>query len=133
LVDLPLDGITIYGQRTMQRFPSALDRINVQRLIFYSAKVLSAATRVLVFEQNDQILWNQFKNIVAPYMADIQARRGVEQYKIICDETTNTPFRINNNEMYGVILLIPTKSAEKIIIQFSINASGANLNSPQLG
>ena len=133
LVDLPLDGITIYGQRTMQRFPSALDRINVQRLIFYSAKVLSNATRVLVFEQNDQVLWNEFKSIVSPYMADIKARRGVEDYKIICDETTNTPYRRNNNEMYGVIMLIPTKSAEKIIIQFSVNASGADLSAPQLG
>jgi phage tail sheath protein FI len=133
LVDLPLDGITIYGQRTMQRFPSALDRINVMRLIFYSAKVLAGATRVLVFEQNDQILWNQFKAIVAPYMADIRSRRGVEAYKIICDETTNTPYRRNNNEMYGVIMLIPTKSAEKIIIQFSVNASGADLSAPQLG
>jgi uncharacterized protein len=133
LVDLPLDGITIYGQRTMQRFPSALDRINVQRLIFYSAKVLSRACRVLVFEQNDAILWNQFKNIVAPYMADIQSRRGVEQYLIICDETTNTPFNRNNNEMYGVIMLIPTKSAEKIIIQFVVNASGADLSAPTIG
>jgi phage tail sheath protein FI len=133
LVNLPLDGITIYGQRTMQRFPSALDRINVWRLICYSKKVLSRACRVLVFEQNDQILWNQFKNIVAPYMADIQSRRGVEQYKIICDETTNTPFRRNNNEMYGVILIIPTKTAEKIIIQFSINPSGVDLSAPVMG
>ena len=133
LVNLPLDGITIYGQRTMQRFPSALDRINVSRLIYYSKKVLSRAARVLVFEQNDQILWNQFTNIVSPYMANIQSRRGVEQYKIICDETTNTPFRRNNNEMYGVIMLIPTKSAEKIIIQFSINPSGADLSQPIIG
>jgi Straboviridae tail sheath protein len=88
---------------------------------------------VLVFEQNDAILWNQFSNIVAPYMANIQSRRGVEQYKIICDETTNTPFRRNNNEMYGVILLIPTKAAEKIIIQFSINPSGATLSAPIIG
>lgn len=133
LVDLPLDGITIYGQRTMQRFPSALDRINVQRLIFYASKVLTRACRVLVFEQNDEILWNQFKNIVSPFMQDIKSRRGVEAYKIICDETTNTPFRRNNNEMYGVILLIPTKTAEKIIIQFSLNPSGVDLSAPQLG
>jgi hypothetical protein len=132
LVNLPLDGITIYGQRTMQRFPSALDRINVMRLIFYSKKVLSRAARVLVFEQNDEILWNQFSNIVSPYMANIQARRGVEAYRVICDDTTNTAFRRNNNEMYGVILLIPTKAAEKIIIQFSINPSGANLSAPLL-
>jgi hypothetical protein len=65
-------------------------------------------------------------------MANIQARRGVEDYRVICDETTNTPFRRNNNEMYGVILLIPTKTAEKIIIQFSINPSGANLSAPLL-
>jgi hypothetical protein len=94
--------------------------------------VLSRAARVLVFEQNDEILWNQFSNIVAPYMANIQARRGVEAYRVICDDTTNTAFRRNNNEMYGVILLIPTKAAEKIIIQFSINPSGANLSAPLL-
>jgi len=132
LANLPLQGITVYGQRTMQRYPSALDRINVMRLIFYSKKVLSRACQQLVFEQNDEILWNQFKNIVAPYMANIQSRRGVEEYRVICDETTNTPYRRNNNEMYGVILLIPTKSAEKIIIQFSINPSGANLSAPLL-
>jgi phage tail sheath protein FI len=133
LVDLPLDGITIYGQRTMQRFPSALDRINVQRLIFYCVKVLTAACRTLVFEQDDQILWSQFINIVSPFMQNIQSRRGVEQYLVICDETTNTPFDRNNNEMYGVIMLIPTKVAEKIIIQFNINASGVQLTAPQIG
>jgi hypothetical protein len=94
--------------------------------------VLSRAARVLVFEQNDVTLWNQFKSIVSPYMANIQSRRGVEDFLVICDDTTNTPFRRNNNEMYGVILLIPTKTAEKIIIQFSINPSGVNLSAPLL-
>ena len=116
----------------MQRFPSALDRINVQRLIFYCAKVLSRACRVLVFEQDDQILWDQFSNIVSPFMADIKANRGVEAYKVICDETTNTPFQRNNNQLVGVIMLIPTKAAEKVIIQFNIQASGVTLSAPLL-
>jgi phage tail sheath protein FI len=133
ICNLPLDGITIYGQRTMQRTASSLDRINVRRMLFYVAKVLQRAVRGLVFEQNDAQLWAQFKMIVGPFMTDIKARRGVEQVKVICDETTNTAFRRNNNEMYGYVLLIPTKTAEKIVMNFSLFPSGASLEIPKIG
>jgi hypothetical protein len=133
IVNLPLDGITIYGQRTMQRTASSLDRINVRRLIFYMAKVISRSVRTLVFEQNDEQLWNQFRQIVSPFVQDIKARRGVEEFKVVCDKSVNIAYRRNNNEMYGYILLIPTKTAEKIIVNFTLNPSGATLSAPQIG
>lgn len=133
IVNLPLDGITIYGQRTMQRTPSSLDRINVRRLIFFMSKVLQRATRQLVFEQNDSMLWNQFKQIVSPFVSDIRSRRGIEEFKVVCDETTNTPQRRNNNELQGYVLLVPGKTAEKVIVNFSLFASGAKLSVPSIG
>jgi len=133
IVNLPLDGITIYGQRTTQRSASALDRINVARLIHYATRVVSRACRTLEFEQNDTILWDQFINICEPFMKDIKAKRGCEEFKVIADESTTTAYRRNNNEMHGYILLIPTKSAEKIVIHFGLFPSGVQLGVPQIG
>jgi phage tail sheath protein FI len=133
IVNLPFDGIAIFGQRTMQRTASALDRINVRRLVFYMAKVLQRATRQLVFEQNDSLLWDQFKQIVSPFVADVKARRGLEDFRVICDESTNTDFRRNNNELHGYVLMVPTKTAEKIIVNFALFPSGAKLEVPQIG
>jgi len=133
IVNLPLDGITLYGQRTMQRTASSLDRINVRRLLFYMSKVLSRACRVLEFEQDDQLLWDQFNLLVAPFVQDIKNRRGVEQFAVVCDATTNTAFRRNNNELWGYVILIPTKTAEKVIVNFSLLPSGASLSIPQIG
>ena len=122
------DGIVVYGQRTLQRHPSALDRVNVRRLLFMIEKSVAAATRRLVFEQNDPILWEQFTNLVEPFLRSLQGRRALEWFHIKCDETTNTPDRRNNNEMYAKIYLIPVKSAEKIILDFTLLASGANVS-----
>lgn len=132
LVNLPLDGITIYGQRTMQRTASSLDRINVQRLVFYCTKSVKRAARFLVFEQDDSILWNQFKTLVTPFLATIKAGRGLYDYLVVCDATTNTPQAVNNNEMYGFILLQPTKTAEKIIITFNLQPFGVTLSASLL-
>lgn len=133
ILNLPMDGITIYGQRTLQRFGSALDRIDVMRMVQYMDRVLSRACRVLVFEKNDPILWDQFKQIVAPFVAEIKAGRGVEEFKVIADESTSTPARRNRNEMHGYILMIPTGTAEKIIINFALFPAGASLDIPQIG
>ena len=133
LVNLPLDGIAIYGQRTMQRTASALDRIDVARMMIYMAKVLKNAVRPLVFEKNDELLWNRFKLIVNPFIAHIKASRGVEEFKVVCDASTNTPYIRNNNEMHGYILLIPTKTAEKIVMNFCLYPSGSSLELPTIG
>lgn len=121
------DGIVVYGQRTLQRTPSALDRINVRRLMFYIEKTIATASRRLVFEQNDPILWGQFLNLVEPFFRDLKGRRALEWYRVVCDESTNPPQKRNNNEMGAKIYVIPTKSAEKIILDFALLPSGANV------
>lgn len=123
------DGVVVYGQRTMQRFPSALDRVNVRRLMCEIEKNISRSVRGLVFEQNDASLWAQFVNIVEPYLANLKGRRALEDFLVVCDATTNTPQRRNNNEMNAKIYVIPTKSAEKLLLDFTLLASGVSLSS----
>lgn len=125
IVDSTTFGIYVKGQRTLQRTSTALDRINVRRLMLYLRKVVATSIVRLEFEQNDSNTWQRFKSIVNPIMASVRARRGVEDYRIIMDETTNTPDVINRNEMRGRILLKPTKVAEIIVVEFTLLPSGA--------
>jgi phage tail sheath protein FI len=122
------DGIVVYGQRTLQRYPSALDRINVRRLLFHIEKVVATAARRLVFDQNDELLWGQFRALVEPFLETLEGQRALEWFRVVCDETTNTPARRNNNEVYARVFIIPVKSAEKFIIDFTLLPSGANVN-----
>jgi len=121
------DGVVVWGQRTLQRTPSALDRVNVRRLLFYIEKNIARVVRVLAFEQNDPILWTQFKNLVEPFLDNLVGRRALEDYIVVCDKTTNTPARRNNNELYAKVIVIPVKSAEKIILDMTILASGISV------
>lgn len=126
LVKFQKDGIAIWGQRTLQRKPSYLDRVNVRRLMLYIRKVVSTATRYLVFEPNDPVTWRTFAGLVDPFMKSLVAKRGVRKYLIVCDETTNTPDHISNNEMVAKIFLEPTTAAEKIMIDAVLTPSGAS-------
>jgi uncharacterized protein len=126
IVSFPKDGIAIWGQRTLQRKPSALDRVNVRRLMLTIEKQIATAVKYLVFEPNDPITWKRFVNLVTPAMDWVKARRGVYDFRVICDESTNPPIAIDRNEMYGKVLLKPTKAAEMIIIDFTILPTGAN-------
>jgi len=127
IAQFPKDGIVVFGQRTLQRTPSSLDRVNVRRLLFYIEKTVASAARKLVFEQNDPILWAQFRNLVEPFFKDLRGRRALEWYRVICDESTNPASRRNNNEMAAKIYIIPVKTAEKIILDFTLLPSGANV------
>jgi len=122
------DGIVVYGQRTLQRFPTALDRVNVRRLLFYVEKTIATISRRLVFEQNDEILWAQFRNLIDPFLQNLVGRRALEDYRVVCDETTNTPFHRNNNEVVCKIYLIPVKAAEKVILNVTVLSSGINVD-----
>jgi len=128
IVKFQKDGIAIWGQRTLQRKPSALDRVNVRRLMLYIRKVVSTAVRYLVFEPNDPVTWRTFSAMVDPFMRGLVARRGVVKYQIVCDETTNTPDHINNNEMVARIYIEPVKAAEKILVDAVLTPSGANFD-----
>lgn len=129
IVEFPQRGITIFGQRTAQRAPTALDRINVRRLMIYLRKVLLASTQTFVFEPNDPITWENIVGVVDPILDDIRRRRGIVEYKVVCDETTNTPVRVDRNELWCKILLKPTKTAEIIVFEINVTNQSAKLGS----
>ena len=129
IVNFPQNGIAIFGQRTTQRQPTALDRINVRRMMIYIKKQILASTQRLVFEPNDQFTWTRVEQLLNPMLDDIARRRGITEFKVVCDETTNTPVRIDRNEMWTKVLIKPTKTAEIIIFELNLTNQSAQLGS----
>ena len=126
IASFPNEGIVIFGQKTLQVTPSALDRINVRRLMIFVKKQISRmATRVL-FDQNVPTTWNRFLSMVEPFLRDVEARFGLDDYKVVLDETTTTPDLIDRNIMYAKIFLKPTRAIEFIALDFTITNSGAS-------
>jgi phage tail sheath protein FI len=121
------DGIVIYGQRTAQRAATALDRINVRRMMIFLRRLVLQSTRRFVFEPNDPITWEQIRNILSPALGDIQQRRGITAYKVVCDETTNTPLRIDRNELWCKVIIKPTKTAEMLIFELNLTNQSASV------
>ena len=118
----------VFGQKTLQDKPSALDRINVRRLLLTVRKYIASTSRYLVFEQNTAETRNAFLNIVNPYLENIQQRQGLYTFRVVMDDTNNTPDVIDRNIMKGAIYLQPTKTAEFIQIDFNILPTGAAFN-----
>lgn len=125
IATFPRDGIVIWGQKTLQKKRSALDRINVRRLLIAAKKFISASSRYLIFEQNTIETRLRFLDIVNPYLADVKRKQGLYDFKVIMDESNNTPDVIDRNEMRGAIHLKPTKTAEFLIIDFYVHPTGA--------
>ena len=121
-------GATIWGQKTLQVKSSALDRINVRRLLIKAKKLISSAAKLMVFEPNNPQTWTKFKNVVNPILQDIRMKNGLEDFKVILDSTTTTPDLIDRNVMKAVVLLIPTRAAEWISIDFVISRSGVSFD-----
>ena len=127
IVNFPQNGIAIFGQRTSQRDPTALDRINVRRMMIYIKKVILASTQRLVFEPNDKFTWTRVTELINPLLGDILRRRGITQFSVTCDETTNTPIRIDRNEMWCKVLIKPTKTAEMVIFELNLTSQSAQI------
>jgi hypothetical protein len=125
IASFPGQGVCVWGQKTLQARPSALDRINVRRLLIAAKKFIAASTRFLVFEQNTAATRNRFLNIVTPYLESIQQRQGLFAFRVIMDETNNTPDVIDRNIMYGQLYLQPTRTAEFIVLDFNVQPTGA--------
>ena len=125
IATFPGQGATVFGQKTLQAKPSALDRINVRRLLIAVKKYIASSTRYLVFEQNTAATRNRFLSIVNPYLESIQQRNGLYAFRVVMDETNNTPDVIDRNIMVGEIYLQPTKTAEFIVLDFNILPTGA--------
>jgi phage tail sheath protein FI len=121
----PSTGVCVWGQKTLQGRPSALDRINVRRLLIAAKKFIASSTRYLVFEQNTSQTRTRFLNIVNPYLESIQQRQGLYAFRVIMDESNNTPDIIDRNILYGQLFLQPAKTAEFIILDFNIQNTGA--------
>jgi hypothetical protein len=121
----PASGVCVWGQKTLQGRPSALDRINVRRLLIAAKKFIASSTRYLVFEQNTSQTRTRFLNIVNPYLESIQQRQGLYAFRVIMDESNNTPDIIDRNILYGQLYLQPAKTAEFIILDFNIQSTGA--------
>jgi hypothetical protein len=128
IVQFPGQGIVVFGQKTLQDKPSALDRINVRRLLLTVRKYIASTSRYLVFEQNTSETRNRFLNIVNPYLESIQQRQGLYAFRVVMDDSNNTPDVIDRNIMKGAIYLQPTKTAEFIQIDFNILPTGAAFN-----
>ena len=129
IVAFPQQGITIFGQRTTQRSPTALDRINVRRLMIYIRKIILLATQRFVFEPNDEFTWAQIESVVNPFLDDIRRQRGITEFRVICDETVNTPVRVDRNELWTKVLIKPTKTAEILIFELNLTNQSAQLGS----
>jgi phage tail sheath protein FI len=120
LVNFPQDGITVFGQRTLQRKDSALDRVNVRMLLIAIKKGLIPLLRFFLFEPNDRFLWRQVDGAVRPFLQDILARRGLTAFEVIVDERNNTPIRRDRNELWVSVLLKPTRAVEFIVLNLVI-------------
>lgn len=122
------EGITVWGQRTAQRKNTALNRVNARRMLNSAKSTIARATRVLLFEPNDSFTHTRFVNLVSPVLQFIKDTRGVFDFRVICDDSTNPPSQVDQNIMRGKILLKPTKTAETIFVDFSILNTGANFD-----
>ena len=116
--------MTVFGQKTTQKKASALDRVNVRRLLINIKSFVSRSSRNLVFEQNTTDLRDQFLNTVNPYLEQVQSNAGLQAFEVVMDDTNNTPETIDRNQLVGLIRLQPTRTAEFIVLDFVIEPSG---------
>jgi hypothetical protein len=118
------EGTLLYGDKTMLKQPSAFDRINVRRLFIVLEKAIAKAAKYMLFEFNDTFTRLRFVQMVEPYLRDVQGRRGIYDFRVVCDETNNTPFVIDNNAFVGDIYIKPAKSINFITLNFVATGSG---------
>ncbi len=125
IASFPGQGVVVFGQKTLQSKPSALDRINVRRLLIALRKFIASTSRFLVFEQNSQALRNRFLNIVNPYLEQVQSNSGLSAFRVVMDESNNTPEVVDRNQLVGQIFIQPTRTAEFIVLDFVVQPTGA--------
>ena len=126
IASFPSEGIVMFGQKTLQVQKSALDRINVRRLMIFVKKQISRIASQLLFDQNVRTTWNRFTSQVNPFLASIQSGLGLSEFKVVLDETTTTPDLIDQNIMYAKIFLKPARAIEYIAVDFVITRTGAS-------
>jgi len=126
IATFPGQGIVVFGQKTLQTKASALDRVNVRRLLISLKNYIGGVSNNLVFEQNSVATRNSFLSQVNPYLASVQQRQGLYAYKVVMDESNNTADVIDRNQLVGAIYIQPTKTAEYVVLNFNILPTGAS-------
>jgi phage tail sheath protein FI len=126
IAKFPAEGIVIFGQKTLQVTPSALDRINVRRLMIFVKKRISRIAATILFDPNVPTTWSRFKSRAVPFLEDVKTNFGLSDFKLILDGTTTTPDLIDRNILYARIYLKPTRAIEFIAIDFNITRTGAS-------
>ena len=128
IASFPSSGIVVFGQKTLQERQSALDRINVRRLVIYLKKQISVLSTKILFEQNVQATWNRFIALVEPFLANVKTTYGITDYRLVLDESTTTPDLIDQNILYAKIMIKPARAIEYIAIDFVIMSTGASFD-----
>jgi len=128
IASFPSTGIVVFGQKTLQERQSALDRINVRRLVIYLKKQISILSTQILFEQNVQATWNRFTALVEPFLANVKVNYGITDYRLILDESTTTADLIDQNVLYAKIMIKPARAIEYIAIDFVIMSTGASFD-----
>ena len=128
VVTFPGQGTILFGDKTLLGKPSAFDRLNVRRLFIVLEKAISTAAKFTLFEFNDSFTRSQFKNLVEPFLRDIQGRRGIQDFKVVCDDTNNTGEVIDRNEFVGDIYIKPSRSINFIQLNFVAVRSGVEFS-----
>jgi len=126
IASFPSEGIVVFGQKTLQATQSALDRINVRRLLIYTKRGISQIASSTLFQPNVQDTWNSFKSRADSFLNDVKVRFGIDDFRVVLDETTTTPDLVDRNIMYAKIFIKPTRAIEFIAIDFIITRSGAS-------
>jgi phage tail sheath protein FI len=128
VVTFPGQGTVLFGDKTMLSKPSAFDRINVRRLFIVLEKAISTASKFTLFEFNDEFTRSQFRNLVEPFLRDVQGRRGITDFRVVCDATNNTGEVIDRNEFIGDIYIKPARSINFIQLNFVAVRSGVEFS-----
>ena len=128
VVNFPGQGVVLFGDKTALSKPSAFDRINVRRLFLVLEKAIATASKFQLFEFNDEFTRAQFRNLVEPFLRDVQGRRGIIDFKVVCDGTNNTGEVIDRNEFIGDIFIKPNRSINFITLNFIATRTGVDFS-----
>ena len=128
VVTFPGQGTVLFGDKTLLAKPSAFDRINVRRLFIVLEKAIATAAKFQLFEFNDAFTRAQFRNLVEPFLRDVQGRRGINDFKVLCDETNNTGEIIDRNEFVADIFVKPARSINFIQLNFIATRTGISFD-----
>ena len=128
IASFPSEGLVIFGQKTLQAYPSALDRINVRRLVIFLKKEISRIAANVLFEPNVQTTWNRFATPTTDLLEEVKTGLGISDYRVVLDETTTTAEEIDRNMMYAKLFIKPVYAIEFIGIDFVITNTGASFD-----